>query len=216
MRISKRLQALFDLVPVCDYLVDIGTDHGLLMIAAVKSGRCKHAYGLDIVEGPLNHAKRNIIKHDLGESITLIKSDGLKNFDKKGNVFVIAGMGAETIIEIIDAYSFDSSQEIIVQSNTKNPWLRNELVTRGFTIVDETFLFDNKKPVFLMKIKKGKQMLSLKEQYLGPVLMNKHNAEYEDYLQHQVVKLERLYIKNEAFKDEYMILRNYLNEGVIK
>ena len=67
-----------------------------------------------------------------------------------------------------------------------------------------------------MKIKKGKQMLSLKEQYLGPVLMNKHNAEYEDYLQHQVVKLERLYIKNEAFKDEYMILRNYLNEGVIK
>ena len=211
MRISKRLQALYDLVPVCDYLVDIGTDHGLLIAAAVKNGRCKYAYGLDIVDGPLQQAQRNIDKYDLGKSISLIKSDGLKSFNKQGDVFVIAGMGAETIVNIIDAYTFNVNQEIIIQSNTKNPWLRKTLVEKGFMIIDEVFLYDNRKPVFIMKVKLGNQELSVTEQYIGPILMTQENSDYDAYLEHQVRKLKKIQIQNEGFKEEYLCLSNYLS-----
>ncbi len=78
-------------------------------------------------------------------------------------------------------------------------------------IIDEVFLYDNRKPVFIMKVKLGNQELSVTEQYIGPILMTQENSDYDAYLEHQVRKLKKIQIQNEGFKEEYLCLSNYLS-----
>ena len=212
MKFSRRLQALFDMIPKCQTLVDIGTDHGILVIKAVQNGKCQHAYGLDIASGPLRHAQCNVGLANLQHSITLMKLDGLKGFKEKADVFVIAGMGAETIWDIIDNYTFNESHTILIQSNSKNPWLRETLTRNGFMIVDETFLIDKNKTVFIMKIQVGNQTLSEEEIFIGPVLMKNNSKEYLDYLTEYRIKLRELKKINHEFDEEFMLIDTYLKE----
>lgn len=183
MNLSNRLESLFQLIPENSVLVDIGTDHGLLMIRAIESKKSVHAYGLDINKLPLASAKANVKRHKLEDKIELYVSDGLKSFDKEGTCFVLAGMGAETIFGIIDAYEFNPSQTLIIQSNTKHPWLRETLCENGFEFIDEVFMMDKGIPVFIMVVNKGNtSKLSFEDAVLGPILKNKMNKEYTDYL----------------------------------
>ncbi|NJK90237.1 MAG: SAM-dependent methyltransferase, partial [Myxococcales bacterium] len=46
-RLPARLLALLDLIPAGRSLVDVGCDHGLLAVAAVRSGRVPQAHGID-------------------------------------------------------------------------------------------------------------------------------------------------------------------------
>ena len=43
MKLTNRLQAAADLVPVCESMADIGTDHGYLPIYLVQEGRARRA-----------------------------------------------------------------------------------------------------------------------------------------------------------------------------
>ena len=43
MKLTNRLQAAADLVPVCESMADIGTDHGYLPIYLVQEGRVRRA-----------------------------------------------------------------------------------------------------------------------------------------------------------------------------
>ncbi len=60
IKLSKRLQKVFDLVPECGIFADVGTDHALLPIKAVMEGKAKKAILTDINEGPLRAADKNI------------------------------------------------------------------------------------------------------------------------------------------------------------
>lgn len=53
MKLTNRLQAAADLVPVCESMADIGTDHGYLPIYLVQEGRARRAIACDVNDGPL-------------------------------------------------------------------------------------------------------------------------------------------------------------------
>ncbi|NLW15004.1 MAG: SAM-dependent methyltransferase [Erysipelothrix sp.] len=212
MSVSKRLQAILDLIDKTDVIVDVGTDHGYLIIQAIKDGKCKKAYGLDIASGPLSYAQRNVIEHGFESYIELELMDGLEDFDQDANTFVIAGMGAETILSILDNYEFNTNQRLIIQSNTKHYWLRKELIERGFHFIDEMFLYDNKKAVTLFKIKKGQKSYSDKELYLGPILCKQDNKPYHQYLKKEYKKIQEV----SKFNTDYIKLLDYLKEYLLE
>ena len=58
--INLRLKMLYDMIPDCTKIGDVGTDHGFLPIYAVENDRCKYAIASDLREGPLKIAKNNI------------------------------------------------------------------------------------------------------------------------------------------------------------
>lgn len=214
--LSKRLQAILDLIDPCDTIVDVGTDHGYLIIQALLIKKCHKAYALDIASGPLEFAKANLIKYNLEDKIEIQKRDGLKGFNQQADVFVVAGMGSETIIEILKNHTFSESNIIIIQSNTKIVWLRTQLVALGFEFIEEVFLYDNKKPVIIIKVKIGNTSYTDQEYHLGPWLMYHPTIDYMAYLKHEYNKALRVVEYNDTYMHKVKYLKEYLQEkGVI-
>ena len=51
--LSKRLQAVADLVTVRECVADIGTDHAYIPIYLTEHKKVKKAFAMDVNEGPL-------------------------------------------------------------------------------------------------------------------------------------------------------------------
>lgn len=211
IKLSKRLDLIYDLIPHNAIVADVGTDHGWLIIKAVMTGKVSLAYGLDIAEGPLSHAKANVENYGLEDRITLLKMDGLSQFSEPCDTFVIAGMGAETIWSILEQASFKTTDRILIQSNTDLPWLRKTLFMNGFRIIDERFIIDHNKPVFILVGEYRQTSFTLIDQYIGPVLKNaKDNLAYSKYLVSRCNHLSEISKYNQSIVEEFNVLRTFI------
>ncbi len=141
-RLSRRLHAAFLLVRECECVADIGTDHALLPIALVKSGKVKSAIASDINAGPLESARENITREGLTDKIKLSLADGIDGECKNVKNFVVAGMGGELIADIIlNAPHLKSPDtHLVLQPMTKSHVLRKALWENGFCIEKEVHL----------------------------------------------------------------------------
>lgn len=214
MKLSKRLQAIHDEIPHDAIIADIGTDHGLLMIAAIQSGRATFAYGLDINPDPLQQAHDNVVRFDLQDKIQLILSDGLKSFEHRANTFVLAGMGSDLIWNIMKDYPFEADDTIIIQSNTKHYDLRLALVNHGFTINKEIYLMDQNKPVFIQVVQyRQADPISLCQAHLGVSLEEAQNPEYKAYLEQRSDYLSQIAHNNSKLNEEYQCILGALKKG---
>ncbi len=69
MELSKRLQAVAELVTPDLKVADIGTDHAYIPIWLVEQKKNPSAIAMDINQGPLEKAKENIALHGLSSWI---------------------------------------------------------------------------------------------------------------------------------------------------
>ena len=96
--ISNRLKCISKYTKGFNKVLDVGSDHGLLPIYAIENHFVKSAIASDINSKPLIKAKENFLKHNL--DIEVIVYDGIPKTDS--DCIVIAGMGAELIIKILE------------------------------------------------------------------------------------------------------------------
>ena len=61
IRLSPRLAAVAGLVPPGARVIDVGTDHGMVPVWLVQTGRAEHVFASDLRAGPLESAERLII-----------------------------------------------------------------------------------------------------------------------------------------------------------
>lgn len=123
------------MVPQCELVADIGTDHGYLPIYLTSKGICKRAIAADINEGPLNAAKKNIALTRVKDNIEAVLSDGLEKIEKADCV-TICGMGGELICEIL-ACRKDGMEHFVLQPQRSVDVLRRYLAKEGFEIKKE-------------------------------------------------------------------------------
>ena len=123
---------------------DVGTDHAQLPIYLVSTRRVTSAIACDIREMPLESAKQNIRKAQLSDKIQTILSDGLQNIpDESLTDIVIAGMGGETMIHILETCPWSlAHKNLILQPMTKHDVLRKWLLENGFAIRKEACVPD--------------------------------------------------------------------------
>lgn len=144
---SDRLVRLASLVPVCDCVADIGTDHGMLPVFLVSSGRCSKAIAADVRPGPLSAARRCVNEAGLGEKVSLRLGSGLSVIqEREAPVTVIAGMGGSLIAQLLGA-SIETARRLpllILQANTMEAELRRFLWDEGFQILDEQAVADGR------------------------------------------------------------------------
>ena len=89
-----------------DFVCDIGTDHAYLPAYLMMSGKAKQVIATDVKPGPLESAKGTLKRYGVSRDIRLILSDGFDKVPPKGITdVVIAGMGGETIRDILAAPS---------------------------------------------------------------------------------------------------------------
>ncbi len=142
--LNPRLQACAALIRSGGVVCDVGTDHAQLAVHLIETGAAKRVIASDIGEGPLAAARRTIEKHGLSGEIRTILSDGLAQVPPEGlTEVVIAGMGGETMVHILETCPFSLEQiGLVLQPMTKADVLRHWLYTNGFAIVQETCIRD--------------------------------------------------------------------------
>lgn len=151
--LDKRLKACAEMVSGRGVVCDVGTDHAYLAAELIKSGKCNMVIASDIKEGPLEAAARTVEKYGVSDKVTLVLSDGLKNVSLEGvSDIVIAGMGGETIAEILENIDepFDEDIRLILQPMSKPEVLRKRLYEMGFAIVTEKIVQDGDKLYVIM------------------------------------------------------------------
>jgi len=138
--LDNRLRLCAEMVTGSGTVCDVGTDHALLAAELITQGICSKVIASDIKEGPLESAKRTVERYDIADKVELILSDGLANVPLEGvSDIVIAGMGGETIADIIDSCEglIYSDINLVLQPMTKAEELRRRLFSSGYAIESE-------------------------------------------------------------------------------
>lgn len=180
---NKRIDFLAELTKGYDTVLDIGTDHGLVLKKAFEKGYIKKAIASDLREEPLNQARANLEKYP----VSFVLSDGFKKIKEPFDACIIAGMGAYLIAEILKCAPKDKT--FILQANDKQDILRSFLNDSGFEIVDE-FVIHDKFYYVIIVVRAGRMSLLEDDLYLGPKL--KYKPEAKPYYQHKIKQYQKI------------------------
>ena len=194
MRIGTRLKEISKLINNKKCVVDVGCDHAFLPIYLVLNSKTLNAIAVDNKMEPLLSAKANIEKYNLESKIKTILSDGLINVDVNSyDALVIAGLGADTIINILSNGDVNKDAELILEANKGNKDLREFLMNNNYEIIDEVMVKDRAYFYTIIKAKYNPTSynLSEKELFFGPILLKKYPQEFDDYLRFNISILER-------------------------
>ena len=158
MKLSKRLQAVADLVSDGMRVADIGTDHGYIPIYLVQTGKCPNAIAMDVNKGPLLRATAHIQEEGLTMQIATRLSDGLSSL-KEGecDCAVLAGMGGALVIKILEEGKNCalSLKELILQPQSELSKVRSYLLENGYQVVAEDMVEEDGKFYPMMKVVRG-------------------------------------------------------------
>ncbi len=144
--ISDRLLACAGFVGSGERVADVGCDHGYLGIYLLQRGIARSVIASDVREGPLQSAVSNAKKYNVADKMSFFLSDGVQNVPRDFDTLVCAGMGAETMISILQAAPWLQNKQyrLILQCQTKTHLLRRYLSETGFRITEESVLRDGK------------------------------------------------------------------------
>ena len=190
--LSDRLLACCGFVAPNDRVADIGCDHGYLGIHLLKSGIARSVISADVNEGPLQSAMRNALKFGVRNKMTFYLSDGVRNIPREFDVMVCAGMGADTIIHILEDAPWlrGGDYRMILQCQSKTPMLRKYLSDNGWHITEEAILREGKFLYTVMSVcwDPLAPRLTLGQCHLNPVL----NGSSEDLTEYRQRIIEGL------------------------
>ena len=182
-KLSKRLQLVGEFVPNDASLLDIGSDHAYLPIALTQMGKIKHAIAGEVVQGPYNSAKHNVLSFSLENEITVRLANGLQAFDPKSDdvdTITICGMGGHLIADILDAdlEKLTDISTLILQPNNGERTLRQWLQDHQFKISHEKIMSENDKiyEIIVAQPCHASYQLSQDELVFGPILMTEKST----------------------------------------
>lgn len=221
--LKERLKQVGNLVTE-DSLIDIGTDHGYLIIDLLKSGVLSSAMAVEITKGPLDNVTTNVKNHRLKELVEFRLSDGLKSVDIEDTAnyqaVSICGMGGALIAKIIeDSSSKFSGKTLYLQPNNGEQKLRETLVKLGFKIEAELVISDNDIYYEIIKAVPGEVDYCLEELYFGPINLKQKSemfmAKHREHANHLMKINEQLKlnnVQNQKIINELKMLGGMLNE----
>jgi len=194
IKLSPRLMACAEYVPQGSTLADIGTDHAYLPVWLIQNGRVsKPVIAGDINEGPLNKARSSAKEYGVESDIVFMLNNGLAGTrESLADTVVIAGMGGETIMDIIRASGWDCQGHTpILQPMSKIYELCRELYENGFYIENERLVRDNGEIYRVLQVKQGeREMPSAIELYAGN--SDREDPLYKEYVGGLIKKFSRM------------------------
>lgn len=187
MELSKRLQAVADLISDGLVVADVGTDHGYIPIYLIESEKSPKAIAMDVNKGPLLRAKEHIAEHGLSSLIETRLSDGVRAL-KNGECecVVIAGMGGALTVKILEEGKviFQSLKEFVLQPQSELEKVRKYLRENAYCIVEENMVLDDGKfyPMFRVINGQSPEYTCVELRY-GKFLLEQKNAVLQAFLE---------------------------------
>ena len=180
--LDPRLSTIAEMLGTCACCADIGSDHGRLGAFLLQNHRCERMCLTDISAPSLDKARKLIALLGLEEKTGFYVGDGALALQEKVDAAVIAGMGGETISEILENSDGRlAGARLILQPNVAAPQLRRSLNACGWMVVNEALVRDGRRIYVIIEALPGEQTLTAIEYEVGPVLLKNKTQELADY-----------------------------------
>lgn len=157
--LSKRLQALADMVTPGNRVADVGCDHGFVSIYLVQNKICPKVFAMDVGEGPLLRAQEHIASYGLEPYIETRLSDGVSALSQgEADGLICAGMGGRLMQKILTEGrdKVASMKELILQPQSELAAFRAFLRSENYGIIEEKMIFEAGKYYPMMRVIPGK------------------------------------------------------------
>lgn len=150
VKLSIRLQKIAEYITTGSRVADIGSDHALLPVYLLQSGKCPTAVAGELNFGPFQAAQKQAAAAGLTDKLDVRQGDGLSILKPgEADTVTIAGMGGSLMAEILEAGNragkLVSVRELVLQPNVGEEAVRRWLVSNGWFLRDEAILEEDGK-----------------------------------------------------------------------
>lgn len=195
-QLSKRLEMVASFIQPARTFADIGSDHAYLPCYAVKKRLVDQAVAGEVVEGPFQSARRQVLLEGLSGQIDVRKGSGLAVL-MAGEVecIAIAGMGGPLIASILEdgKEKLPGVKKLVLQPNIAGHAVREWLDANNWTIEQEEILEEDGQLYEVISAVAGSsRRLSQKEIYFGPVLMKRQNEAFKLKWNRELEQIKRV------------------------
>lgn len=159
--VGARLAAVGAAVPRGARVADVGTDHGALPLALVRAGIAVQATGIDQSAEALAAARSAPRWQDAPEGAALWLGDGLRDVDGAVDVVTMAGVGGDTMVEVIgrDGLLERGVRRLVLQPNNDERVLRSALGGLGWRIVAERLVAEGRRMFLVLVAESGEDAI---------------------------------------------------------
>lgn len=173
--LSGRLLGCAKYIHNGDRVADVGCDHGYLGIYLLEHHIASSIIAADINPMPLQSAKANAEKYGYSDKMSFYLSNGVQCIPHNFDVLVCAGMGADTMISILQSAPWlkASQYRMVLQCQSKTPLLRKYLSDNGWCITEESVIRDGRFLYTVMQVlwQPDSAPLSAAECYFPPAIL---------------------------------------------
>ena len=203
MQLSKRLQAVADLITPGNIVADVGCDHAYIAIYLAERQFSPHIIAMDVNKGPISHAKANIRKYGQESRIEVRQSDGLEKLkENEADTILIAGMGGALTIRILTDHMevTKTVKELVLQPQSEIHLVREMLSDNGFLITSENMAMEDGKYYVMMKAvqrssigdEKPYELTEEEQFYYGRLLLEQGHPVLKKFLLREMELSERI------------------------
>ncbi|RJE89897.1 SAM-dependent methyltransferase [Paenibacillus sp. 1011MAR3C5] len=218
IKLSNRLQRIADYITPGNRVADIGSDHALLPIYLLQSGKVPSAIAGELNEGPYQAARKGAADAGLQQRLEVRKGDGLSVLNGgEADSVTIAGMGGSLMSMILEAGDqagkLQGVTELVLQPNVGEDEVRLWLLGKGWELREESILEEDGKIYEVLHARRAEYAAASNEKLydgsflplewdksdlkgllvrMGPHLLRKPTAVLIEKWRLEIEKLERI------------------------
>ncbi len=185
IKLTKRLEAIKNHISVGANVIDVGTDHGYIPVYLAVNEMASSIIAADINSGPLSKAKELAREYDVTDKMSFVLTDGLKGIEPEADTIIIAGMGGETIISILEAapWVHENGVKLILQPQSKIGDLTLWLAEEGFAVKSCELVYEREKYYLIMEVTAGEVLQeAFDSMYAEKLLLRARDPILPEYL----------------------------------
>lgn len=185
IKLTKRLEAIKNHISVGAQVIDVGTDHGYIPVYLAVNDMASSIIAADINSGPLSKARELANEYGVSDKMSFVLTDGLRGIEPSADTIIIAGMGGETIISILEAapWVHEEGVKLILQPQSKISDLTVWLAEKGFAVKSCELVYEREKYYIIMEITVGGVVQeAFDPMYAENLLLEAHDPILPDYL----------------------------------
>lgn len=189
-RLSKRLLALYGFVDFsCASILDVGADHALFSLGLIQKGFQGMVYASEKGDGPYKRMLQGLISYEEGKKVVPLKGDGLKAL--KGHEveeIVIAGMGGETILQILSEgkEGLSGVKRLVLEPQSQRELFFTGMNRLGYRLLQEKYVEEHGHVYPLCAYEKGDEELGEFGGVFGTKALEEKDPVLKEFLKRQV------------------------------
>lgn len=221
MELSPRLRKIVAMVPNCDVLADIGTDHGYVLIELIKSGKIAKGIASDNKKKPLGIANRNSREEGVFESMEFRLGEGFQTLKfHEADGAVVAGMGGILTRDILqESLSVLKDMDFILLQPAQNPEILRKYLYEGpYDILGEDMVKEDRRfyEYILVRYNENpeKRRRNLGEYQIGECLLETRHELLNDLLASKLAETEEILGKMDLSSENARIRKEKLTDKI--